>query len=141
MLSAQKNPSDNFVKGSGTTDVALDATATEYPMVNDPNTYILVKVRNNGQTTIEKLNLTVRLNSVVVENTVENYELKPGEFYELAIPINYYWSLSGVTKDPGQYAIEATAGFNDAVQDSKPADNTSSASAPFVVNITPVLKN
>ena len=138
-LYQQTNPTDAFVIGTGSTDLSVNAFITPDPMVNDPTTFIMVKIINVGQTTVEKFNFAVRFNTVVIDSGLRYYELKPGDFLQLAVPMNYYWSLTGVTKDPGQYNIEATVGFDNTVQDSNSKNNTADATAALSVNTTPVL--
>lgn len=140
-ISEQQNPMRSYTLGTGTNDISIaEASYTSQPMVSDTNTYLLVLLKNNGQTTIEKFTLTVRFNTVVVTSDDETYQLRPGQSVIVAVPIDYYWSLLSVQKTPGSYPTEIVVGFGAATTDANTRDNTFNFNTTFQQNTsTPAL--
>jgi archaellum component FlaF (FlaF/FlaG flagellin family) len=133
-LLSVKNPTNSSVIGNGNSDIEVEMEVTDSPMVKDSSTYVLLKVTNNGSTTIEKFNYAVRVNSVYIDSGTKDYELKPGEYVVLAVPLDYYWELNNVNKEPGQYKFETSVGLASSVNELNYSNNEASLSATLIKN-------
>jgi archaellum component FlaF (FlaF/FlaG flagellin family) len=122
----QRNPLDSWVTGSGTTDITI--TGLEYesesPSVNNSRERFLVRVKNNGQTTVQKFGVDIDINGSDVYNSVLNYQLNPGQEIILSLPIRAYWALNGVNKAPGQYRTDVSVGVTPNSLDTDLGDNS-----------------
>jgi hypothetical protein len=104
-----QNPTDAFVTGSGTTNLTMvDMDYYSQPRVNDGNNRLLIWVKNNGQTTIQKFLVYISLNGSDVYQDVVTDKLLPGQELLLAFPIDTYWTFPSVVKTPGSYRTEAS---------------------------------
>jgi hypothetical protein len=134
-LSTQLNPNNTSTKGTGSNDIGItNAEYTSQPMVSDPNTLLLVEIKNNGQTTVENFHLVVRLNNSITIDEIENYELFPGQSMIVGVPIDLYWKIDGVSKSPGSYSTQINVSLDNNTTESNQTDNSFIFSTTFQQN-------
>jgi archaellum component FlaF (FlaF/FlaG flagellin family) len=97
---------------------------SESPSVNNSRERFLVRVKNNGQTTVQKFGVDIDINGSDVYNSVLNYQLNPGQEIILSLPIRAYWALNGVNKAPGQYRTDVSVGVTPNSLDTDLGDNS-----------------
>ncbi|MBI5530191.1 MAG: hypothetical protein HY918_01690 [Candidatus Doudnabacteria bacterium] len=136
------NPSNLYVSGNGTNDISIEnAEYQGVATINDPETWILLKIKNNGQNTIHKFDLLVKLNNVIIINETESVELVPQQYVLLYVPIDYYWSLSSAIKTAGNFTTDIQVALERFTTETNVINNKFNFTTYFQQKSTPVVGN
>ncbi len=138
----ERNPNNDYTNGSGKDDIVVqDVFFTEDRFVNDPNTWVFVRIKNNGQSVIKKFDLLVYFNNIVVVNEYANYEIQPTQELVLAIPISYYWTIPDVRKTAGVYVVDVRLGLGNKTNETDVVNNKHNKSVQFLEKPIPFMTN
>ena len=130
-----QNPLKTSTIGVGTNDIGvIEAEYTYDPIINDKDTWLVFKVRNAGQTTIQRFNVVIRVNNQIIFDETLWYEIKSGETLVLGTRVNRYWSLPNSKQDGGQYDTAIAVSFDRDVTDVNMNNNNISVGTTFRKN-------
>jgi hypothetical protein len=121
---AKANPTGAYITGSGNTDISIEGMEYDQDPVrlNDKGARFLIRLKNNGKSTIHQFVISLSINSNVVYESTVSYKLEAKEELVISVPIAAFWDKD-IIRSAGEYRTDVIVSVGDEEEKNKTDDN------------------